>query len=98
MVRRIAKMLQWFLNNRREHQDGLLQWDTNFDNQHNPCDESGWDNSTRFDGAPLLDAIDLNAFFSRECVVLSRMATKLGLGARCRKLVGNTSAMEYLIK
>lgn len=75
---RLAAFLRWFLRHRRAAVDGLLQWHTNRDRAHNPCDESGWDNSTRFDGAPLLDAVDLNAFFARECAVLARVARRLG--------------------
>jgi neutral trehalase len=73
----LCRFMEWILKNRRRNPAGLLQWKTDPTDPRSPCAESGWDNSPRFDGAPLLDAIDLNAFFSRECKVLSDFAERL---------------------
>lgn len=73
---RLVRFLDWLVAT-RTCADGLMAWLTS------PvvtcrCDESGWDNSPRFDHSPSPLAVDLNAFMVRECQVMARFAARLG--------------------
>lgn len=74
---KLCAYLRWDLNN-RDTGDGLLGWNTN-DKANNRCDESGMDNSTRFEFDRQLDAVDFNALMAMECEVLSHLAHALDL-------------------
>lgn len=73
---RLVRFLDWMLAT-RTCADGLMAWRTSSVVTCR-CDESGWDNSPRFDQSPSPLAIDLNAFMVRECQVMARFAVQLG--------------------
>jgi putative isomerase len=73
---RLARFLDW-MTATRTCADGLMAWRTSSVVTCR-CDESGWDNSPRFDQSPSPLVIDLNAFMVRECQVMARFAAQLG--------------------
>jgi len=75
---KLAAYVEWSLRNRDTDGFGLLEWLTGSDT-NNRCDESGMDNSPRFDSGSLLDATDFNSFVALECEILSAFALRLGL-------------------
>jgi hypothetical protein len=75
---KLAAYVEWSLRNRDTDGFGLLEWYTGSDT-NNRCDESGMDNSPRFDTAKSLDATDFNSFVASECRILSGFARRLGL-------------------
>lgn len=73
---RLGRFLDW-MTATRTCEAGLMAWRTS-SMVTCRCDESGWDNSPRFDQSPSPLAIDLNAFMVRECQVMARFAAQLG--------------------
>lgn len=69
----IARFLDWFIINRDKNGNGLLEWDMNFDSGNCRCDESGMDNSPRFDVDEPLDAIDCSVFMAHDCACLAEI-------------------------
>jgi glycogen debranching enzyme len=80
----ISRMLEFVLRNRDTDGGGLLEWAIT-DDERCRCDESGMDNSPRFDQAIPLDAPDFNAFVAHEAEVLHGFAMRLGLPGDARK-------------
>lgn len=74
----IAKFLLWFSDHRDENRNGLPEWETDFSNVRCRCDESGMDNSPRFDTTERLDAIDCACFLAYDCRCLSEIYRLLG--------------------
>ena len=74
----IARWLLWFLQNRDLNQNGLLEWQTDYSNVRCRCDESGMDNSPRFDTTERLDAIDCSSFMVSDCRSLAKIYRLLG--------------------
>jgi glycogen debranching enzyme len=74
---KLAAYVRWDLDHRDSDGGGLCEWQVNSD-PHNRCDESGMDNSPRFDVGQPLDAVDFNALLALECEVLSLLAGELG--------------------
>lgn len=72
---KLCAYVRWDLDN-RDTGDGLLGWNTN-DKANNRCDESGMDNSTRFEFDRQLSAVDFNALMALECEVLGHLAHAL---------------------
>lgn len=68
-----AAFLRWFLQNRDKNGNGLPEWDMNFDSVRCRCDESGMDNSPRFDGSEYLDAVDAVAFLIHDARCLASL-------------------------
>ena len=66
----LSKYLSWDLRNRDRDGDGLLEWAA--------PDESGMDNSPRFDGGVEFAAVDFNAFAAAEAGFLADIAEALG--------------------
>ena len=73
-----AAFLRWFLQNRDRNGDGLPEWDMNFDSVRCRCDESGMDNSPRFDVTEYVDAIDAASFLIHDCGCLAAVFAVLG--------------------
>jgi glycogen debranching enzyme len=73
---RLGRFVDWMIAGRATSA-GLLAWKTS-SVETCRCDESGWDNSPRFDRSPSPMAVDLNAFLARECRVLAGFALRLG--------------------
>ncbi|HIE50323.1 MAG TPA: hypothetical protein EYP85_01070 [Armatimonadetes bacterium] len=68
---RLRDYLEWDFLHRDRNGNGLLEWTRG--------DESGMDNSPRFDGGCEFDAVDFNCFALREMEHLKRIAEALGL-------------------
>ncbi len=75
---KIAAFELWFLRNRDLNDNGLLEWKTDFSNVRCRCDESGMDNSPRFDTTETLDAIDASCFMVHDCRCLAEIYRILG--------------------
>ena len=92
---KIAAFLLWFTENRDLNKNGLFEWKTDFANTRCRCDESGMDNSPRFDTTETLDAIDCSCFMVNDCRCLAEIYTILGEGEkaeRFNKLAEETAA------
>ncbi len=74
---RIHRYLAWNEANRDRNGNGLLEWQIDGDPRCR-CGESGLDNSSRFDEAALLDAVDFNSFMAKEYETLAQFARILG--------------------
>lgn len=86
---KIAAFELWFLKNRDLNGNGLLEWKTDFSNVRCRCDESGMDNSPRFDTTETLDAIDASCFMVHDCRCLAEIYRILGkeeVAARFEKI------------
>ena len=89
-----AAFLLWFLKSRDINGNGLLEWKTDYSNVRCRCDESGMDNSPRFDTTETLDAIDCNCFMVHDCRCLAEIYRILGNedeAARFAALADNTA-------
>lgn len=75
---RNAGFLKWIFNNRDRNHDGLAEW-LIADESFCRCGESGMDNSSRFDAAEPMDAVDFNAYLAHECELMARFSELLGL-------------------
>lgn len=71
------KFLIWCSKNRRKSNNELYSWHTNAD-LNNRCDESGMDNSPRFDTESDLFAIDLSCYMANETRFMKKIADELG--------------------
>ncbi|MBR5497104.1 MAG: hypothetical protein IKV76_03895 [Clostridia bacterium] len=69
--------LLWCQNNRRKTEKELYSWHTNPEH-NNRCDESGMDNSPRFDTQSDLFAVDLSCYMANETRVMKKIAEELG--------------------
>jgi hypothetical protein len=74
----LARYLEWDLVHRDHNGNGLCEWAVDTANPDNRSDESGMDNSARFDAAALLDAVDFNSYLAHECEWMARFAIRLG--------------------
>ena len=75
---KIAAFETWFLKNRDQNGNGLLEWKTDYSNVRCRCDESGMDNSPRFDTTETLDAIDASCFMVHDCRCLADIYRMVG--------------------
>lgn len=71
------KFLAWCQDNRRDTNEELYTWYTRGDNAHCHCDESGMDNSPRFDIIGRLQAIDFSCFMANEIRYMKKIAEEL---------------------
>lgn len=69
--------LLWCRENRRKTDKELYSWHTNPE-LNNRCDESGMDNSPRFDTESDLFAIDLSCYMANEALFMKKIADELG--------------------
>jgi len=76
-VPRLEAYLRWDLEHRDANDNGLLEWYIEA-NELSRSGESGLDNSPRFDGATLLDAVDFSVFAARDMGFLARLCGALG--------------------
>lgn len=82
---KIAAFLLWFTENRDLNKNGLFEWKTDFANTRCRCDESGMDNSPRFDTTETLDAIDCSCFMANDCRCLAEIYSILGESEKSEK-------------
>jgi len=73
----LCRFLEWVLENRRSHDEGLLAWQVS-DDPLCRCAESGMDNSPRFDRGVPLTAVDLNSYVVNEMNCLADLALLIG--------------------
>jgi hypothetical protein len=73
----LTRYVEWDLAHRDIDGNGLCEWHINPE-LNNRSDESGMDNSTRFDSGGALDAVDFNSYLARECECLADFAARLG--------------------
>jgi len=71
LIPKLGRYLEWIMANRDTDGSGLVEWFIS-PATHCRCDESGMDNSPRFDGAIQLDATDFNAYLAHECEVMAQ--------------------------
>ena len=69
--------LLWCSKNRRKSDKELYSWHTNPE-LNNRCDESGMDNSSRFDTCSDLFAIDFSCYMANETRFMKKIAVELG--------------------
>jgi glycogen debranching enzyme len=74
---KLGAYIEWDLANRDRDGSGLVAWKISRD-PHCRCDESGMDNSPRFDAATRLAAVDFNSYLALECEILAEFAAQLG--------------------
>lgn len=85
----LKKYIKWFEINRDKNQNGLYEWKNG--------DESGMDNSPRFDEEELFDAVDLNAFMVSEYENLAQMATVLALPEEQQQFAAKAAKLKDLV-
>ena len=68
--------LLWCRSNRRKTEKELYSWHTNPE-MNNRCDESGMDNSPRFDTNSDLFAVDLSCYMANEARFMKKIADEL---------------------
>ena len=71
------RFLLWCKDNRRDTEKELYTWYTNEDT-NNRCDESGMDNSPRFDINSRLFAIDFSCYMANELRYMKKISEELG--------------------
>ena len=69
--------LLWCRDNRRKNDAELYSWHTNLE-KNNRCDESGMDNSPRFDTSSDLYAIDFTCYMANEVRYMKKIAEEIG--------------------
>lgn len=74
---RLKKYVQWNMENRDANKNYLYEWYVNDASLNCRCDESGMDNSPRFDDVTKMDSIDFSCFMANEVKSLSNMAKAL---------------------
>jgi len=80
----LVRFVEWVLTHRRADGSDLLSWRMN-DDPRCRCDESGMDNSPRFDRGLPLEAVDLNAYVVGEMKSLADLATIIDRGKESRE-------------
>ncbi len=81
---KLCAYIEWDFAHRDSDGLGLVEWAIEADPTCR-SGESGMDNSSRFDQANRLDAVDFNAFLSLECQILSEFAQDLGRPAEAQE-------------
>ncbi|MBQ8685586.1 MAG: hypothetical protein IJ514_05410 [Clostridia bacterium] len=74
----IARFLDWCAVNRDKDGNGLLEWSSGSDEKHCRCDESGLDNSPRFDMEEPMNVVDFSTFLAHDALYLSYIFHELG--------------------
>ncbi|MCR5484079.1 MAG: hypothetical protein K6F09_00655, partial [Clostridiales bacterium] len=74
---KLAKYVEWDIKNRDINGNGLPEWVVTSD-PFCRCDESGLDNTPRFDDVDEMDCIDFASFLANDMRYLSKIAEVLG--------------------
>ncbi len=93
---RLERYLGWDLAQRDTNGNGLLEWHIEA-NERSRSGESGLDNSPRFDGATLLDAVDFSTFAAHDMAYLARIAREVGEAARADEWAERSRVMSARI-
>ena len=70
---KLQNYLEWNIQNRSDPRSGLFCWHVNTDSANCRADESGMDNSPRFDGVSVMECIDFSCFMLNEAVAMARI-------------------------
>lgn len=73
---KLESYLKWNLKNRR-CESGLFQWHINTEDKNCRCDESGMDNSPRFDHAVSMECIDFSCFMVTEAESMAKICKSI---------------------
>jgi hypothetical protein len=76
---KLKAYIEWDLKNRDSDGAGLVEWAIE-GNKNCRSGESGMDNSSRFDSATHLDAVDFNSMLALECETMAEFAEQIGNG------------------
>ena len=76
----LQKYLIWNRSYRDGSNNNLYEWQINPDNPRCRCDESGMDNSPRFDNVEHMDCIDFSCFMAREMLAMAEISAVLENG------------------
>jgi glycogen debranching enzyme len=93
---RLERYLDWDCAHRDTNGNGLLEWHIE-GNVLCRSGESGMDNSPRFDGAVLLDAVDFSTFAAADMRYVSLIAAELGDADRAAHWLGRSRALSQQI-
>lgn len=74
----LKRYIRWNLENRDSNGNKLCEWVINPGQSHNPCDESGMDNTPRFDHFDRMDCVDFSCYMANEARCMARIAGLLG--------------------
>ena len=77
---KLQKYLGWNLKNRRNEETGLFCWHVNTASENCRADESGMDNSPRFDGVSVMECVDFSCFMLSEAECMAKICRALGNG------------------
>lgn len=70
--------LKWNIRNRDINKNWLFEWKIDKESIVCRCDESGMDNSPRFDGVVEMDCVDFSSFMANEARYMAKIANKIG--------------------
>ena len=70
---KLQKYLEWNIRNRRDPESGLFCWHVNTTSENCRADESGMDNSPRFDNVSVMECIDFSCFMLNEASAMARI-------------------------
>lgn len=76
----LEKYLKWNTLNRLDPVTGLYCWHVNTNSENCRADESGMDNSPRFDDVSSMDCLDFSCFMLSEAEAMSRICAVLNNG------------------
>ena len=93
---KLCAYIEWDLAHRDSDGQGLVEWAIEAD-PNCRSGESGMDNSSRFDTANQLDAVDFNSFLALECWILADFARQLGREAEAAHWEGRHHHLCRLI-
>lgn len=93
----LGRYLAWDQKNRDSDGAGLVEWFIEGDPMCR-SGESGMDNSSRFDAATRMDAVDFNCFLAKEYECIAGFATRLGRVDDATKWTASAQAMRERIR
>ncbi|MHB1463078.1 MAG: amylo-alpha-1,6-glucosidase [Armatimonadota bacterium] len=93
---KLLKYLKWYDDNRRDEATGLYYWHINED-ANNRCDESGMDNSPRFDGGERLLAVDLCCYLVNEWANVAIIAERMKLDDEATQAWQRSEQLEAMV-
>ena len=74
---KLQKYLEWNIANRTDPESGLFFWHVNTDSENCRADESGMDNSPRFDNVSVMECIDFCCFMMNEAKAMAKINAML---------------------
>lgn len=92
----LERYIEWDMLNRDANGNGLLEWAIE-GNVNCRSGESGMDNSSRFDEALKLDAVDFSAFAALDMAYTAKIAAELGMEEQAERWRGKAQALSARI-